>query len=446
MVIRINEFIKCDEIKEKVRLISIKEGKILVANYASYYMLPGGKVDNNETADKAILREVYEETGNNISNVIPYVTTINYAKNYISRNNTNPINREIRTQYFYTDDIIDLNKKKHLSSNELEGNFRLEYVNIEELISKLSEKNQTNKQIIFSKELLAVLKYYLKDEKIIDLHTHTSYSDGQYSPNEVIEQAIKKNIGTIAITDHDTILGLEQIDYDKYKEINIIPGIELTVKRPFGRMHILGLNIDYKNKNLIETLRNIKNNNINNLHNIVIYLKNNGIEFDENDLIEIFTRIGNIGRPDIAKLLIKYGYVKSVQEAFDQYLIEAFNKTRTQTKGYTYQDIIKLILDAKGIPILAHPNSLELSNEEFEQLLVDMISKGLMGLEVEHPNLNEEERNYYMSLVNKYNLLYSVGSDYHGEKVKPSIKLGIGNDSIYVKEASVLKYINKKTR
>lgn len=446
MVIKINDYIECVEKKKKVRLVSIKDGKILVVKYGGYYMLPGGKIDEDETPENALKREIFEETGNNITKIEEYLTTIIYAKDYQSRSKPKKLNRKIETQYYYTDEIIDLTKQKKLSQNEINGNFNIEYIEIDELVSLISKENQTPKERIFSKELLTVINYYLKKEQLIDMHTHTCYSDGQYTPDEVINQAINNNIKTISITDHDTILGLKQIDFNKYSEIEIIPGIELTVKRPHGRMHILGFQIDYENKQLLNTLKSIKDNNINNLQNIVKYLKENGIEFIEEDLDEIFTRIGNIGRPDIAKLLIKYGIVKTVQEAFDKYLIKAFNETRSKTKGYTYQEIIKLILDANGIPILAHPNSLELDNEEFEELLKDMIKSGLMGLEVYHSNISEEERIYYMSLVNKYNLLYSAGSDYHGEKVKPQISLGTGNSNLYITETSVLKYIHKKTR
>lgn len=209
-------------------------------------------------------------------------------------------------------------------------------------------------------------------------------------------------------------------------------------------MHILGLNIDYTNKMLNDYLKTIKENNRHNLRNIINYLNEHNIILDEEDIENIFKKDTNVGRPDVAKLLIKEGYVSSVQEAFDKYLVKAFIETRKENKGYDYDTIIKLILDANGIPILAHPNSLELEPSEFEELIKDMISKGLKGLEIYHPNMNQEEREYYMSIVRKYNLLYSGGSDYHGEKVKSDIKLGLGRDNIFIESTPILKNINRR--
>ncbi|MDE6292761.1 MAG: hypothetical protein K2L98_03685, partial [Bacilli bacterium] len=190
-------------------------------------------------------------------------------------------------------------------------------------------------------------------------------------------------------------------------------------------------------------LRTVRENNINNLKNIVEYLKYLNITFRPDELEAIFNRPGNIGRPDLAKLLIKYGYVEGVQEAFDKYLIEAFNESRCKNKGYPFDVILSMITNSNGISILAHPTSLELNHEEFEELLKDMIRCGLMGLETFHPNIPKEEREYLMDMVKKYKLLYSVGSDFHGEHVKEDIRLGIGRGDIHKRDASILQYISK---
>lgn len=208
-------------------------------------------------------------------------------------------------------------------------------------------------------------------------------------------------------------------------------------------MHILGYNIDYNNQNLNKALEEIHTNNINNLKNIVEYLKLFNITLPEDELNEIYTRIGNIGRPDIAKLLIKHGYVTTVKEAFDCYLVEAFNKIRHKNKGLKYPEILKLIIDANGIPVLAHPKSLELSNDELDELIKHMVSLGLKGIETIHSDITSKEHVFYMQLVDKYHLTYSGGSDYHGEQVKPDIELGHGRNNIYIEEVSVLNLIKK---
>ena len=436
-------FDNADLTSKKARLISIVNNKILVCNYAGFYMLPGGKVDGCETYEEAIIREIKEETGNTLSSneLKPFISVDNYQKNYLSRSNPKPINKRTTTIYFELPEKLIIHGSS-LSPLEKKDNMRTFYMDIDELKSLLSSEVRP-KHRVFASELLAIINEYVLSHPLIDLHTHTTYSDGEYTPNEVIEKARQKNIGTLAITDHDNIDSLKTIDYDKYDDIRIIPGVELTAKVDKGRMHILGYLIDYYNDELNNFLKIVRENNINNLKNIVEYLKFIGITFKQDELNQIYNRQSNIGRPDIAKLLIKYGYVKTMQEAFDQYLIEAFNESRGQNKGYSYDVILDIIKKANGISILAHPTSLELNHEDFEGLIKDMIACGLRGLEVFHPNVPIEEREFLMDMVNKYNLLYSAGSDFHGEHVKEDISLATGRGDLLVRDASVLQYINK---
>lgn len=289
----------------------------------------------------------------------------------------------------------------------------------------------------------------IKQNKLIDLHTHTCYSDGELSPNELINLAIKNNIGTIAITDHDTIDGLKNIDRNDSiiidSGIKIINGIELTAKVDKGRMHIIGLNIDKNNIDLNNKLIELKNNSINSVLSIIEQLKiDYKIFFTYDELKELINANHNLGRPDIARLLIKKGYATSVQEAFDKYLIDAYKKIGSRKKGISYSECIDLILKSNGIPILAHPKSLELSDKELLFLLKDMINSGLMGIEVYHSSHTKDEMDKYLKISNKLNLLVSGGSDYHGINTKPDVILGAGiNNNLKIKKLSVLDKINK---
>lgn len=432
-----------DLTSKKVRLISIVNNKILVCNYAGFYMLPGGKLDGRESFEDAIIREIKEETGNtlNSNELKAFISVDNYQKNYLSRSNSKPIDKKTTTVYFELPKKLTIHEPS-LSPLEKKDNMCTFYIDIDEL-KKLLSSEVRHKHQVFAQELLQVIKEYELEHPLIDLHTHTIYSDGEYTPDEVIERARKQSIGTIAITDHDNVEGLKTIDYDKYDDIKVLPGVELTAKVSKGRMHILGYLIDYHNKELNNFLKTVRENNINNLKNIVEYLKYLGITFQYDELNVIYNRPGNIGRPDLAKLLIKYGYVTSVQEAFDKYLIQAFNESRCKNKGYPYNVILDIIKKANGISILAHPTSLELNHQDFEDLLKDMIACGLMGLEPLHPNIPIEEREFLMDMVNKYNLLYSAGSDFHGEHVKEDIELATGHGDLKVRDASILQYINK---
>ena len=285
----------------------------------------------------------------------------------------------------------------------------------------------------------------MNDDKIIDLHTHTNYSDGDLSPNELIKLAIKNNIGTLAITDHDTIDGIKSVNknakFIKKSGIKIINGIELTAKVSKGRMHILGYYIDLENKELNKKMEELKDNSINSVLSIMEQIKKDyDIFFSYKDIKELINANHNLGRPDIAKLCVKYGYAKNFQDAFDKYLVDAYNKTKSHKHGLSPKECIELILKSGGIPVLAHPNSLELSEKDFLILLKELISYGLKGIEVYHSNVNPYEREFYLKAAKDNNLLISGGSDYHGPSAKPDIEIGHGrNNNILIKDLSILK-------
>lgn len=294
-----------------------------------------------------------------------------------------------------------------------------------------------------------VINPYKKSKKIIDMHTHTNYSDGDLSPQELIRLAIDKRIGTLAITDHDTIEGIEKVNRNENiivdSGIEIINGIELSAKTDKGRMHILGYGIDLKNKALNKKMIDLKDNSINSVLSIMEQIKRDyGIRFGYDDIKELVNANHNLGRPDLAKLCVKYGYATSSQDAFDKYLIDAHNKTRQTSKGLQYQECLELIKNSGGIPVLAHPKSLELSEKEFLILLREMINCGLKGIEVYHSSHSKEEMNYYLEIANQYGLLISGGSDFHGKTVKPDIELGTGKDNnIKIKKLSLLDKLHK---
>ena len=279
------------------------------------------------------------------------------------------------------------------------------------------------------------------NKELIDLHTHTSYSDGDLTPDELIKEAIKKNIKTLAITDHDTVQGLQSITYDYKNSINLIPGIELTAKVNRGRMHILGYGIDIYNNELNEKIKQLKSNSVNSVLSVLEQIKKDyGIIFSYDEIKELINTVGNIGRPNIAQLCIKNKYASNVQEAFDKYLVPAYEKIKNHNKRISYKECIDLIIKSGGIPILAHPKSLNLSDKELLTLLKEMISCGLSGIEVYHSSHSEEEQKKYLQIANDLNILISGGTDYHGKSVKPDIELGTGkNNNIKIKSLSILK-------
>ena len=289
-----------------------------------------------------------------------------------------------------------------------------------------------------------IINPYRASDKIIDLHTHTNYSDGDLSPSELIRLAIQKRIGILGITDHDTLDGIKKVDKSHSlivdSGIQIIDGIELSAKVSKGRMHILGYDIDINDVNLNKKMGELKDNSINSVLSIMEQIKRDyGIVFRYDDIKELVNSNHNLGRPDLAKLCVKYGYASSNQDAFDKYLIDAYNKTRGISKGLSYKECIDLINKSGGISVLAHPKSLELSEKELLILLKDMINCGLKGIEVYHSSHTSDETKFYLEIANKFDLLVSGGSDFHGKTVKPDIELGSGkNNNIKIKKLSLI--------
>lgn len=474
----------------KVRALIIdNSNNIIITKYADIFMLPGGKVDTNEIYEDALIRELNEELGIKFDNeeIIPFITFENYLKDYPIVNSNKKTDKLNKTTYYVikTDKKINRDKIK-LTKSEKENNFSITNINLNDAINLVSNYESENiRNLAYKTELIKVLeefnnykfitnetlldlekitnnatsnflneKYkkeiiipYKENEKLIDLHTHTCYSDGEFTPNELINLAIKNNIGTLAITDHDTLKGIKTIDRKSPiivdSGIKIINGIELSAKIDKGRMHILGYDFDINSPILNEKMKEIKDINVNYILSIIEQLKKDyNIFFTFDELKKLINTEANLGRPDIARLLIKNGYVKTVKEAFEKYLIDVHNKINTRKKGIDYSECIDIILKSNGIPVLAHPKTLELSDKEFLILLKDMIKCGLMGIEVFHSSHTKEEMEKYLNIANEYGLLVSGGSDYHGIDTKPDIELGTGkNNNLKIKKLSILDKI-----
>lgn len=442
-----------NEEKRKVRLLICNSNdEILVAHYNGIYMLPGGTLEENEIFDnaikKALRREIKEEVGVDIATIpLKHLDTIKHYQERYPKVNGEVVNRIVTTDYYKTKMDIDLDDiESNLTDREKEGGFYLEWINKYKLRDLLINGSFDNpRSEFFHDELRIILSIYLhmhdfdlidknyeklkkKKAKYVDMHTHTVYSDGEFEPRDLIEKALNNNIGTISITDHDNILAYSTLKDDeniKKGLIKLIPGIELSAKVPKGRMHILGYNIDLENDALNNKMTDLRNNSFYYIIALLNQIKiDYDIMFDYRDIKELFNKRGNIGRPDLAKLLVKYGLACNVQDAFNRYLIPAYEKTRGKTKGLPYEECIKLIKEAGGISVLAHPNQLLMDDVELEDTLKNMIECGLDGIEVYHSCHTKEETEKYLELAEKYNLLISGGSDYHGSIVKPDIEIG----------------------
>lgn len=282
--------------------------------------------------------------------------------------------------------------------------------------------------------------------QLIDLHTHSNYSDGDYSPETLYKIAEANNISNLSLTDHDTLIGNQEILNIPNKKINYITGIELTAKINPGKMHILGYNIDLNNKHLIKALDEIKNNSIEDTLRVLFQVgRDFNITFPQCEMNKLTNSLGNIGRPALSRLCVKYGHASHSQEAFDKYLTPAYEKTRGANKTPEPEECISLITNAGGTASLAHPYSLKLKDKELLLLLKSYLNLGLQGVEVFNSAHNLEQTKTYYNLAMELGLLISGGTDYHGSFIHPDVEIGTGkNNNIKIKNLSIINHINQK--
>ncbi|UMZ73482.1 PHP domain-containing protein [Natranaerofaba carboxydovora] len=256
-----------------------------------------------------------------------------------------------------------------------------------------------------------------KEEKRVDLHIHSTYSDGIFTPYEIANKAYQSGLSAIAITDHDTILGLQELK--KIDFIEVIPGIEISSKYEGVEYHILGYFIDPLNEKLAVQLESYKQIRENRVKNILDQLGSIGIEIDYQE-IKNLSKDGTIGRPHIARKLVEKGYVQSENEAFDE-LLEPARPGFVPRSKVNPKDAINLIKESGGLSFLAHPDH---SNDNTSQLLDVFIEWGIDGIEISHPSQVSVERQMYWYKIAKDNgLLVSGGSDYHGDD-DPPVQIG----------------------
>ncbi len=241
-----------------------------------------------------------------------------------------------------------------------------------------------------------------------DLHIHSSYSDGLYTPGELAAMAKAAGITVLALTDHDTLKGLSEMkEAAAALGIGFIPGVEFSARWENRQVHVLGYGIDQHNALLLERLADVRNARRNRLEKIVKRLREMGMYVDI-PMPEEGHRA--VGRPHIARALVEQGYVRTVQEAFDKYIGEGKPAYRPQTK-MTPPEAVMLIHQAGGIAVQAHPE--EIGDRALALKLLGALAYD--GLEVYHPSAKEKAvEDFWLQVAMDHNFLITGGSDYHG--------------------------------
>ena len=265
---------------------------------------------------------------------------------------------------------------------------------------------------------------------MIDLHIHTTASDGEFSPTEIVNKAINMGLTHIAITDHDTVNGLDEaMSYGKDKNITIIPGVELNAKVKLGQMHILGYYIDYTNKEFVDMMKVFENDRNERNSLFINAFKKIGIDISLDEVKKY--AIGSVvGKPHFARVLIEKGYINDIQEGFDKYFdVEPLKNIKRRV--FEPEKIIRLIKSAGGIAVLAHPQSLKLDEDTLREKIIELKSYGLDGLECYHSKQTYEEMKLFKKIAEDNNLLITLGSDYHRNVATSNIEMGHGkNDNL----------------
>ena len=251
-----------------------------------------------------------------------------------------------------------------------------------------------------------------------DLHIHSNFSDGIDTPGEIVKQAAAAGLKTIALTDHDTLAGIEAAEREGLRsKVEVIPGIELTTEKPRAEIHILGYFMDRQSGELAEVLAKIQQGRIDRIYQIVKKLKGLGLAIEPDEVFALSGK-NSPGRPHVARVLMRKGIVANFKEAFSRYL-----DFRAPAYVPHYRllpaEAVKLVKRTGGLPVFAHP---VVSN--CDEIIPELAAAGLRGLEIYYPGYYADQIAHYLALAAKHNLLATGGSDYHGGDAGRDLKLG----------------------
>lgn len=245
-----------------------------------------------------------------------------------------------------------------------------------------------------------------------DLHVHTSRSDGSHDPADLVEYAAARGVDVLAITDHDTMAGVAEAQAaGRAIGVEVIPGIELSIKVPHGSMHLLGYFPDAAPEPLAGLIAGFGDIRVERAKEMVDRLNDMGVPLDWQDVLDGAAG-APLGRPHIAEALMRAGHVSERKEAFDLYLGDG-RPAYVGSDGLGVEEGITLVRDSGGAPVLAHPYTLKLDDAHLDPFVGRLARAGLAGIEVHRPEYSPDQFATYGALARKYGLIASGGSDYH---------------------------------
>lgn len=254
----------------------------------------------------------------------------------------------------------------------------------------------------------------------VDLHIHTTASDGRLTPEEVVQRAAELGLTYIAITDHDTVSGIGRAleAAVAFPVLEVIPGLEINTDTKTGEVHILGYFIDYKNEGLGSSLNKLRHSRETRGRKIVANLSDMGIEISWERVMELAGG-GSVGRPHIAQAMFEGGYIPSLKEAFVKY-IGRHGPAYAERERLSPVEAVKLVVASGGLPALAHPEDID----DLDGLLIELKAAGLVGLETYYNGYHVKTIETLVETAAKHGLIPTGGSDFHGLDSSHETQLG----------------------
>jgi len=257
----------------------------------------------------------------------------------------------------------------------------------------------------------------------VDLHIHSTASDGRYSPQEIIGKAAGLGLETIALADHDSIDGIAPAleEVRKLKRLQFIPGVEVSTDVPNGEVHVLGYFIDYTSEELAAALARFRHSREGRAQGMIDRLKELGINLSWERVREI-AGDGAIGRPHIAQAMLEKGYISSIKEAFDKYIARD-GPAYVEREKMTPVEAVQLVLRSRGIAVMAHPFTVP----EPEAMIAELKAAGMAGIEAYYNGYTAEEIGQLIAMARNHGLMVTGGTDYHGlDDSKETMMGGVG--------------------
>ncbi len=281
----------------------------------------------------------------------------------------------------------------------------------------------------FVVENLEEVKKVIFDERTVDFHTHSTRSDGTFTPTELVEHAKKCGLSAFALTDHDSVDGIKEAQ-QRAEEIGIefIPGIEFSAAEN-TETHIIGLFIDPENETLLKTIEKLKGSRKRRMEEVCSKLMALGFDITHDEALAL-AGSNFVGRAHIAKLMVEKGYCSTVKECFDKY-IGLGKPAYAQKHELSAVEAVQSIRAAGGLAFLAHLNQTKYDLKQLEKLLIQLKEAGLNGVEGYYPEYTSEQISDYRTLAQKLSLTFSGGSDFHGG-MKPHISIGTGKGDLVI--------------